>query len=210
MTESQSTVFIVDDDQAVRDSLRWLIESVGHAVKSYDNAQAFIDSYDPKVSGCLILDVRMPGMSGLDLQAKLKDMDAHLPVIIITGHGDVPMAVRAMKNGALDFVEKPFSDQILLERIDEALKIDSVTKDEHERSAEAQKHYETLTPREREVMWLVVEGKANKVIAFDLEVSMKTVEAHRGKVMRKMKCRSLSELVRKSQLIDPSEEKLEA
>lgn len=209
MTEQQSTIFIVDDDQAVRDSLRWLIESVGHKVISFDNAQSFLDSYDPNVSGCLILDVRMPGMSGLDLQAKLKEMASHLPVIIITGHGDVPMAVRAMKNGALDFVEKPFSDQILLERIEEALKIDSVAKDEHERAAEAQQFYETLTPREREVMWLVVDGKANKVIAFDLEVSMKTVEAHRGKVMRKMKCRSLSELVRKSQLIEPVEEPAE-
>ncbi|MGB0712428.1 MAG: response regulator FixJ [Gammaproteobacteria bacterium] len=199
--ESNPTVFVVDDDNAVRDSLRWLIESVGHPVETYENARAFLDGYDRDRPGCLVLDVRMPGMSGLDLQEYLIQESIHIPVIIITGHGDVPMAVRAMKAGALDFVEKPFSDQVLLERIERALEKDTELRAQFERLHDVKERFETLTPREREVMEQVVAGHANKVIAYELDVSMKTVEAHRGKVMRKMRARSLSDLVKMSELL---------
>jgi FixJ family two-component response regulator len=198
---TEPIVYVVDDDQAVRDSLRWLIESIGHRVEAFDHAQEFLDAYDSEQPGCLVLDVRMPGMSGLDLQDRLRDRGIQLPIIIITGHGDVPMAVRAMKSGALDFVEKPFSDQVLLERIQQALDLDGRMRQRFERVKDIAARLATLTPREREVMDQVVAGHANKVIAYELGVSMKTVEAHRGKVMRKMKARSLSDLVQMAQAL---------
>lgn len=197
----EPVVYVVDDDQAVRDSLRWLIESIGHQVNTYGNAQAFLDDYDPDRPGCIVLDVRMPGMSGLDLQDRLRERGIQIPIIVITGHGDVPMAVRAMKSGALDFVEKPFSDQVLLERIQQALDLDSEYREKHQRIRDIAARHASLTPREREVMDQVVAGHANKVIAYELGVSMKTVEAHRGKVMRKMKARSLSDLVQMAQAL---------
>jgi FixJ family two-component response regulator len=197
----EPVVYVVDDDQAVRDSLRWLIESIGHQVNTYGNAQTFLDDYDPDRPGCIVLDVRMPGMSGLDLQDRLRERSIQIPIIVITGHGDVPMAVRAMKSGALDFVEKPFSDQVLLERIQQALDLDSEYREKYQRIRDIATRHASLTPREREVMDQVVAGHANKVIAYELGVSMKTVEAHRGKVMRKMKARSLSDLVQMAQAL---------
>ena len=209
-TSEAPTVFVVDDDQAVRDSLRWLIESVGHKVETFDNARDLLASLAFGRAGCLVLDVRMPGMSGLDLQEALKNKDIQIPIIIVTGHGDVPMAVRAMKAGALDFIEKPFSDQLLLECIEKALSVDADRCDQRQYLHGVQTRYRTLTPREKEVMREVVAGYANKVIAYDLGVSMKTVEAHRGKVMRKMKARSLPDLVKMSELLKESLEELAA
>lgn len=192
----QQTVFVVDDDEAARESLRWLLESVGHKVRCYDSAQAFLDACDRTAPGCLVLDVRMPGMSGLELQEKLKQQDWCLPVIIVTGHGDIPMAVRAMRGGAVDFLQKPYNDQTLLDRIQQALEICRQQRREHIQLARIQAAYRQLTPREAEVAALVVTGKANKVIAIELGLSHKTVESHRANVMEKMSADSLSDLVR--------------
>ncbi|MEW8507825.1 MAG: response regulator transcription factor [Candidatus Thiodiazotropha sp.] len=190
------TVFVVDDDQAMRNSLKWLIESVSMQVETFDSADAFINSYYPGRSGCLLLDVRMPGMSGLELQEYLRDNQIAIPVIIITGHGDVPMAVRAMKSGAIDFIEKPFNDELLLESIRHALALDVKQRDMQAQRAEIATRLARLTPREHEVMVMVTNGKANKEIASSLGVSAKTVEAHRARVMEKMQANSLAELVR--------------
>ncbi|WP_089726115.1 response regulator transcription factor [Candidatus Thiosymbion oneisti] len=190
------TVFVVDDDQAMRSSLKWLIESIGMQVKTYGSADEFLSSYFPGRAGCLLLDVRMPGMSGLDLQAHLAREDSWLPVIIITGHGDVSMAVKAMKSGAVDFIEKPFHDEALLTSIRNALEFDEKQRALQSRRAEIAVRLAELTPREHEVMEMVTEGRANKEIATVLGVSAKTVEAHRARVMDKMGASSLAELVR--------------
>ncbi|MCU7931572.1 MAG: response regulator transcription factor [Candidatus Thiodiazotropha sp. (ex Codakia rugifera)] len=190
------TVFVVDDDQAMRNSLKWLIESVSMQVETFESADAFINSYYPGRSGCLLLDVRMPGMSGLELQEYLRANQIAIPVIIITGHGDVPMAVRAMKSGAIDFIEKPFNDELLLESIRHALALDVRQRDMQSQRAEIATRLARLTPREHEVMVMVTNGKANKEIATSLGVSAKTVEAHRARVMEKMEADSLAELVR--------------
>ena len=192
------TVFVVDDDEAMRSSLQWLIESVGLAVECYASAEAFLDAYYPGRAGCLLLDVRMPGMGGLELQEYLRRHEISIPVIIITGHGDVPMSVRAMKEGAIDFIEKPFNDELLLDAIRNALAVDERQRQEQTRRAELAACLATLTPREHEVMDMVTAGKSNKEIASALGVSTKTVEAHRAKVMDKMKASSLAELVRMS------------
>ncbi|TCS61357.1 response regulator transcription factor [Varunaivibrio sulfuroxidans] len=190
-------VFIVDDDEAVRESLSWLISSVGHTVKSFDSAQNFLKTFSPGTQGCVLVDVRMPGMSGLDLQRMLVRQPTCMPVIIITGHGDVQMAVRAMKDGAFDFVEKPFNDQVILDLVHGALE------ECHRRSAQKAEHMrvlnrmDTLTPREREVLELIIEGETNKEIAYALDISDKTVEAHRARVMEKLQARSLADLVKK-------------
>ncbi|MCU7845004.1 MAG: response regulator transcription factor [Candidatus Thiodiazotropha sp. (ex Monitilora ramsayi)] len=193
---NQPTVFVVDDDQAMRNSLKWLIESVAMNVETYESADAFIHSYYPGRSGCLLLDVRMPGMSGLELQEYLTSHQIAIPVIIITGHADVPMAVRAMKSGALDFIEKPFNDELLLESIRHALVLDEKQRDMQSQRAEIATRLARLTPREHEVMVMVTNGRANKEIASSLGVSAKTVEAHRARVMEKMEAGSLAELVR--------------
>ncbi|WP_133510406.1 response regulator transcription factor [Candidatus Thiosymbion oneisti] len=190
------TVFVVDDDQAMRSSLKWLIESIGMQVKTYGSADEFLSSYFPGRAGCLLLDVRMPGMSGLELQAHLAREDSRLPVIIITGHGDVAMAVKAMKSGAVDFIEKPFHDEALLTSIRNALEFDEKQRALQSRRAEIAVRLAELTPREHEVMEMVTEGRANKEIATVLGVSAKTVEAHRARVMDKMGASSLAELVR--------------
>ncbi len=190
------TVFVVDDDQAMRSSLKWLIESVGVKVEIYATADEFMHSYYPGRSGCLLLDVRMPGMSGLELQEHLVRRQIHIPVIIITGHGDVPMAVRAMKAGAVDFIEKPFNDELLLESIRKALAADERQRGLQSQRAGIASRLAHLTPREHEVMEMVTEGRSNKEIALDLGVSAKTVEAHRARVMEKMEAASLAELVR--------------
>ena len=196
---NKSTVFVVDDDQAMRNSLKWLIESVAMQVETFDSADAFIRSYYPGRSGCLLLDVRMPGMSGLELQEYLAQQRISIPVIIITGHGDVPMAIRAMKAGAVDFIEKPFNDE-LLESIRHALQKDEQQRDQQRQRAEIAERLARLTPREHEVMAMVTGGKANKEIAGSLGVSAKTVEAHRARVMEKMEAHSLAELVRMAML----------
>jgi len=189
-------VHIVDDDEAVRSSLRFLIRSVGLAAQPYESAQAFLESYDPRQPGCLLLDVRMPGMSGLDLQQELNQRGATIPVIFITGHGDVPMAVAAMQCGAFDFLQKPFRDQDLLDRVQRAMARDAESRGRLAARAEIRARLERLTPREREVMTLITSGKANKVVGADLGVSQRTVEIHRAHVMEKMGAGSLAELVR--------------
>ena len=194
-TVPPSTVFIVDDDVAVRQSLSLLIRSMSLAVEAFESAQDFLERGDCTRHGCLVLDIRMPGRSGLELQDELVRRDFVLPVIFITGHGDVAMAVRAMKHGAVDFIEKPFSDQLLLERINQALDLDRQRREQQAERAEIARHMETLSPREHEVMGRIVSGQANKVIAIELGLSERTVEIHRAKVMSKTGARSLAELV---------------
>ncbi len=194
---SDATVFIVDDDQAVARSLRWLIETVRLKVETFASVQAFLDGYDASKPGCLVLDVRMPGMSGLDLQERLAARRMyHVPIIFITGHGDVQMAVRAVQAGAFDFVEKPFHDQDLLDRIQRAIAHDAGQRNREEQRSQLKALFASLTPREREVLDLVVEGMSNKAIANTLGLSAKTVEVHRAKVMEKMHARSISDLVK--------------
>ena len=193
---ARPTIFVVDDDSAVRDALKLLLRSVGQAVETFGSGQEFIEAYSEDRPGCLVLDIRMPGMSGLELQQKLNERHSILPIIFITGHGDVPMAVEAMQAGAVDFIQKPFRDQDLIDRINQALE-----KDNNNRAALGERNdirhrLETLTPREREVLDLVVHGKANKVIAGDLKLSQRTVEIHRARVMEKMQASSLAHLVR--------------
>jgi RNA polymerase sigma factor (sigma-70 family) len=195
-TGKEPTVFVVDDDQAMRSSLKWLIESVGMRVETYGSAQEFLSHYYPGRAGCLLLDVRMPGMSGLDLQDHLTRASIRVPVIIITGHGDVPMATRAMKAGAVDFIEKPFNDEVLLDSIRNALLADAQQRAFQAERAEVATRLAHLTPREYEVMEMVAAGMSNKQIALDLGVSAKTVEAHRARVMEKMAAGSLADLVR--------------
>jgi len=193
---TEANVFVVDDDEAMRSSLKWLIESVGMQVHTYESAQAFLDAYYPGRAGCLLLDVRMPGMSGLELQAYLVRREIRLPVIIITGHGDVSMAVKAMKAGAVDFIEKPFDDEALLGSIRNALQYDEKQRALRAQRADIAARLAELTPREHEVMNMVTDGKSNKEIAAALGVSAKTVEVHRARVMDKMRADSLAELVR--------------
>lgn len=196
VTNVRATIFIVDDDMAVRDALKLLLRSVGQAVETYGSAQEFLDAYSEDRPGCLVLDIRMPGMSGLELQQKLNEKHSILPIIFITGHGDVPMAVEAMQAGAVDFIQKPFRDQDLIDRINQALEKDSNNRAALGERNDIRKRLETLTPREREVLDLVVHGKANKVIAGDLKLSQRTVEIHRARVMEKMQASSLAHLVR--------------
>ncbi|MBE7460810.1 MAG: DNA-binding response regulator [Rhodocyclaceae bacterium] len=194
---SDATVFIIDDDQAVARSLRWLIETVQLKVETFTSAQDFLDHYDAGKPGCLVLDVRMPGMSGLELQERLTARRSyHPPIIFITGHGDVQMAVRAVQAGAFDFVEKPFNDQDLLDRIQKAITHDAGQRGKEEQRSQLKALFASLTPREREVLDRVVEGMSNKGIANALGLSAKTVEVHRAKVMEKLHARSLSDLVK--------------
>jgi len=194
--EIKPSVFVVDDDAAVRDSLRMLLKSVGLPVEVFESGQEFLDADRDDRPGCLVLDIRMPGMSGLELQVKLNERHSILPIIFITGHGDVPMAVEAMQAGAVDFIQKPFRDQDLLDRINQALDKDAGSRRMLAERNMIRKRLESLTPREREVLDLVVAGKANKVIAGDLNLSQRTVEIHRARVMEKMEAHSLAHLVR--------------
>jgi FixJ family two-component response regulator len=193
---SRATIFVVDDDAAVRDAMKLLLRALGQPVESYGSGAEFLDNYREDRPGCLVLDIRMPGMSGLELQQKLNERHSILPIIFITGHGDVPMAVEAMQAGAVDFIQKPFRDQDLIDRINQALEKDGANRAALGERAEIRKRLETLTPREREVLDLVVHGKANKVIAGDLRLSQRTVEIHRARVMEKMQASSLAHLVR--------------
>jgi len=190
------TVFIVDDDEAVRNSLRLLVKSVGLTASALVSARDFLETYDPQQPGCLVLDVRMPGMSGLELQQQLNLRGAVIPVIFITGHGDIPMAVEAMQQGAFDFLQKPFRDQDLIDRVQRALEKDRVNRAELTERGRIRERHEQLTPREREVLALVTSGKPNKVMAADLGLSQRTVEIHRARVMEKMGASSLAHLVR--------------
>jgi two-component system, LuxR family, response regulator FixJ len=194
--EPEPIVFVVDDDRAMRDSLRWLLESIGLSVRTYATAADFLGDHDPAQPGCLVLDVRMPGMSGLDVQTELAKRGSELPTIVVTGHAEVAMAVRAVKAGALDFIEKPFSDQLLLDRVRQALEIDRQSREVRVRREDARRRLASLSAREREVLGLVAAGKANKEIAADLGLSPKTVEVHRAHVMSKMAVDSLAELIR--------------
>lgn len=190
------TVFIVDDDEPVRDSLKMLMRSVGLSAETFSGAAEFLEAYDPDRPGCLVLDIRMPGMSGMELQEKLNEIHAILPIIFITGHGDVPMAVKAIQYGAADFIQKPFRDQDLLDRINKAIEQDASNRAQLLETRDIEERLSNLTPREKEVLELIVDGRPNKVIAADLEVSQRTVEIHRARVMDKMRASSLAHLVR--------------
>lgn len=201
---AKAVVFVIDDDRAVRDSLGLLLKSMGIEAQLFESAQAFLDDYDRTWQGCIVLDIRMPGMSGIELHKQLVELRCTMPVIFVTGHGDVPMAVDAMHDGAFDFIQKPFRDQELLDRINQALTWDIEHRSEEERKRAVQERFDTLTPREREVMDCVVRGLANKVIAMDLDLSQRTVEIHRARVMEKMHARSLADLVRMAMFIEPA------
>ena len=190
------TVYIVDDDPAVQQALRLLFRSAGYRAELFSSAVQFLEAYHRNMTGCILLDVRMPGMSGLELQEALNARLSLLPVIFMTGHGDVPMAVAAMQSGAIDFIQKPFDDQELINRVAQALSQDAHTRGVLEEKHEIRKRLESLTPREREIMDMVVNGMANKVIAGDLKLSQRTVEIHRARVMEKMSAGSLAHLVR--------------
>lgn len=196
MNDLTQTIHVVDDDEAMRDSMTWLLEGEGYQVACFDSAEAFLKAYRSDMHGCLVLDVRMPEMSGLELQEKLDSMGSQLPVIFVTGHGDVPMAVSALQRGACDFIEKPFHNEDLLSRIVRALGVDRELTARRQRDGAISSRLDQLTQREREVMDLVVAGKLNKQIADELNISMKTVEAHRARVMEKMGVRTLAELVK--------------
>lgn len=193
---NKPTVFVVDDDEMVRDSLRWLLEAAGFKVETFASGEDFLKGYDPGWPGCLIVDLRMPGMSGLDVQKALTEEKIPIPTIFLTGHGTIPHAVRAMRRGAVDFITKPYNDQTLLDRVEQCLARDRQARRERVEQAEIEKRLANLTPRERQVMGYVVDGKSNKVIAAELGISQKTVEAHRARVMEKMRADSLAELVR--------------
>ncbi|HPC93433.1 MAG TPA: response regulator transcription factor [Sedimentisphaerales bacterium] len=196
MSSAKPTVFVVDDDEAICRSLCLLIEDIGLNVQTFSGAREFLAQYEPSQPGCLVLDVRMSGMSGLELQAKLRELNMEIPIVIITGHGDVPMAVEAMKAGAMDFIEKPFRDQVLLDSIQRAVELDRRIRAARQRSESFQSRMEDLTRRERQVMDLLVLGKSNKAIAFELGISPKTVDFHRTNVLSKTAASSVVELVR--------------
>ena len=201
----QQTVFIVDDDAAVRDSIQELVESVGLCAQSYASGQAFLDSFQPQRSGCLVVDVRMAGMSGLLLQQKLGELGAGIPIIIITGHADVPMAVHALQAGAVDFIQKPYRDQLLLDSIIKALAADAATRRSAAGADDLDRHLAALTKREREVFDKLLEGGGSKQIARDLGISPRTVEAHRQSVLRKLGVASVKELLVKQRIGDVGE-----
>lgn len=192
---AQPTVFLVDDDHAYRQSLKFLLESADLDVEDYPSAEGFLKAYQPDRRGCLVLDIRMSGMSGLELQERLADRHVGIPVIFISGHGDVPMSVKAMKSGALDFLEKPFEDAVLIERIKEAFKRDWAQRDKRAKLAQSEERFATLTARERDVMKLIVAGHSNREIAARLNLSHRTVEVHRARIMTKTGCDSLPELI---------------
>jgi two-component system response regulator FixJ len=200
--EQPSTVFIVDDDRGVRDSLRILLKTVGIPNAAYPSAGDFLEGYAVAQPGCLLLDIRMPGMSGLDLQGELARQGANLPIIFITGHGDVPMAVEAMQRGAFDFLQKPFRDQELIDKVQRALERDRETRRATAEHEQLRARLKTLTPREREVLGLLIRGKQNKVMANELGLSQRTVEIHRAHVMSKMAVNSVAELVRAMMTIE--------
>ncbi|WP_409525883.1 response regulator transcription factor [Nitrincola sp. MINF-07-Sa-05] len=196
-TSAQESVFIVDDDDDFRESVKWLLESSDYPVEAFASAREFLEEYDGR-QGCMLLDVRMPEINGLALQQIMKDREILLPIIVISGHGDVPMAVNAMKNGAVDFIEKPFDEQQMLKLINKGLQEAEKRFQQLRQQRQVQARYDSLSQREREVMQLVVNGKANREIADILGISPKTVEVHRSRVMSKMRADNLAQLVRMS------------
>jgi FixJ family two-component response regulator len=201
MNKSHSKVYIVDDDEAVRRSLQLLLKTVSIDAVCFASGDEFVAQFDAAMHGCIVLDIRMPGLSGLEVQKQLKAHGNTMPIIFITGHGDVPMAVEAMQEGAFDFVQKPFREQELMDRVSNALSHSQELQEEESLRREVAERYASLTPREKDVMACVVKGQANKVIAMDRDVSQRTVEIHRARVMDKMQARSLAELVRMSLLL---------
>jgi len=195
MTDKQ-TVYVVDDDEGVREGLSLLLETIGQSSELFESAVDFLDAYSEGQGGCLVLDIRMPRMTGLDLQEKLIEMGSNLPIIFITGHGDIPMAVEAMRRGAVDFIRKPFREHDLLDRINEALAVDDTVRQLALDREVVQEKLSSLSEREREVFERVANGEMNKVIAADLGISERTVEVHRGAMMKKLDVRTLAQLVR--------------
>jgi two-component system response regulator DctR len=191
----EQTVFVVDDDAAVRDSIKELVESVGLQAKGYDSALAFLDTFDPQRTGCLVLDVRMAEMSGLVLQERLNELEARIPVIVLTGHGDIPMAVQSLRSGAVDFIQKPYREQALLDSINAALALDIDARHSSSAANDIEQRLSTLTDREREVLGQILSGLTSKEIARVLEVSPRTVDAHRKNLLRKLGIGSVKELM---------------
>jgi two-component system, LuxR family, response regulator TtrR len=196
MSSSPNLVYVVDDDEAVRDSLAWLLEASGYRVMGFASAEAFLERYDPLAIGVLILDIRMPGMTGLELQEVLHQRGSLLPIIFITGHGDVPMAVKAMKLGAADFIEKPFNEALLRELVGKMIELARVSRDQAAMKARNEALVSRLTQRERQVLERIMAGRLNKQIADDLSISIKTVEAHRASIMTKLNVNTVAELMR--------------
>jgi len=207
MSEEQPVVFVIDDDASVRDAIADLLRSVGLAVESFGSTQEFLQSTRPNAPGCIVLDVRLPGPSGLEFQRTLSKSNIHLPVIFISGHGDIPMSVRAMKSGAIQFLTKPLPEQELLDAIQEGIERDRARRQEARLLADLQERFDSLTPREREVLALVVTGRRNKQIAAEAKLSEMTVKVHRSQIMRKMRAKSLVDLVRMADALGASSRK---
>lgn len=195
-SDAAQQIFIVEDDEAVRESLALMLESLDYRVQTFASGQHFMDGYRADMRGCIVLDIRMPGMDGMAVQSALLAEHCTMPIIFVTGHGDVELAVEAMKNGALDFIQKPYAESVLLEKIDKALEIERESHAQVTEKHEIESRLETLTPREREIMEKMIEGLANKVIAIELDISQRTVEIHRSRVMHKMGTHSLAHLVK--------------
>jgi FixJ family two-component response regulator len=205
MGEEESIVYVIDDDPLYRSSTERLVRSVGLSVLGFKSAREFLGSQRSNVPSCLLLDVRMPGISGLDLQQELAEMGVKLPIIFITGYGDIPMSVQAIKAGAIEFLTKPFRDQVLLDAITQAIGRDRAARDQRARYADLRRRYESLSPREREVFRGVVSGMLNKQIAEEIDTTERTVKFHRAQIMRKMQVRSLAELVRMADTLGVAE-----